>query len=235
MLYVSRYIGQEQYGIVDTDDNVEEMADYFKICHLCQRVGLKIAGVDFDYFKRSAGKIHVYQPKSTVTPLQVKTKTLKHIVVTVYKNIITSVTWNIEDITKPVSLRLSDFGTYCADFLLDAVVKTLAQGIINADKYKPNQKVTIILDNKLEYSAGAFGSYGYDFSVLDRINVVFDLRELDDERATRVYDMLFENSEVVTFKNIVDNDERVVKMRGIHYARAMKRLEQALKEDMEDD
>lgn len=213
MLYVSRYIGQHEYGIVDTDDEVEEIVNFDFIRERCIRHNIAIQGVDPYYFQKSAGKVFLYQPPEAVSQAQLKLKMLCRINLKVYKSIITSIDWKISDIVAPVSLRLSDFGTSCADFVLDSVGKILADLILNAKKYSARNRVTIILDDKLTYSPRSFWIFGYDSSVINRINVIFDLHELSDDNARIVYKMLFPDLEAIDCTNIVDDKARMKAMR----------------------
>lgn len=166
------------YGVVDTDDNVEEIVPWLVIFHACVECGLTIQGVEI----RHIGVVHEitsitpYQSSSTMTPLQAKTALISHVHITVYAGCITSIRWNPEEIQAPVSVRLSDFGSSVSDFCL----------IFN--NYASDYVVTLALDDKLDFSSVSFSVGAPHFVSAEGLGVKYDLREmLDDAKAEFVY------------------------------------------------
>lgn len=192
MLFVSRRIG-DKYAIVDTDDGSENVVDLSYIVDAVEVYGLRIEGILLPEVNRKIKPSNlwakVYQPPETLTTLQLKTKVLLHVEVLTYKNIITSVGWNGADLVKPVSIRLSQFGTSCADYIL-ASADTVFLG-----------RVTLILDDKIEFSHDTFWRNNNTTS----LGVVYDIRECSDEKAWVVYRALCR-----IFESVLSVRERVV-------------------------
>lgn len=122
MLYVSRRIGARKLGIVDTDDNTESIVSSRQVAEALQ-AGLKIEGIEvLDEKHRKHGtvfsvNIRVYQSEDNVSRLQAKTSVIKGVSVITSGNLITGIRWKQDTIVKGTSIRLSDFGTECSDFL----------------------------------------------------------------------------------------------------------------------
>ena len=125
MLFISRYFGRDAYGVVDTDDGVEEIVPYSTLQDACTAYDLDIKGASYsgtkfeNYLYRFVNDICPYQPIETVTTLQTKIKMLRHVEVLTYKDMITSICWKPYELSEPVSIRLSDFGHVCTDFFLE--------------------------------------------------------------------------------------------------------------------
>lgn len=225
MLYISRYIGKDAYGVVDTNTWDEEIMSFDRILEVAFERSIKIRGVDTVVFGQSGGRVCAYQPDELQTPLKLKAKMMTSVVVKTFASVITAVDWNICDIKHDVSIRLSDFGTSCADYLLDNVGKSSRDLRLDGGK-KPNSgMVTLILDGKLQFAPLTFALFGYDFSVINRLNVKFDMRELPETVAYEVYDMLFLDCPTQHFDNIIDDDERSLRMQRHYTELALKRLE----------
>lgn len=178
MLFISRYIRDVDsinYGLVDTETGVEEIADWSRIWRLVIKQNKAISGVDI---VGNTVVMSVYQEPSTATLTQVKLKMLRHVDVKTYKNMITSIKWDIHKIKSPVRIRLSDFGTICADYTM-----------FENEGHSDGLKVIIIFDDKIKFNKTFF-----DISHVSNLTyhgVAFDFCELDDENAAKAYTHLY--------------------------------------------
>lgn len=124
MLYVSRYVGQTKYGVVDTDDGVETVVSFQDLADYVLVDGLDIKGVNIDYIVRRnkqvpfVRSITVYQEGSFLTARQAKTKTLKGIDVIVNNGRIAQITVGNGGLKQETRLKLSDYGTSCGEYIL---------------------------------------------------------------------------------------------------------------------
>lgn len=120
MLYISRYIqdnhiGEDCYGVVDTDDGKEEVLTWEELEHDIIRYKLDIKGCKVN--KGFAGKgfledIIPWQDPQYLTRKQVKLKALAGIDVRVWKDEISYIQLNSEVMQPRYRLRLSEFGKY---------------------------------------------------------------------------------------------------------------------------
>ena len=168
MLFVSRYVGQRNCAIVDTDDGVEEVVSLREAISAVSEGGLSIKGVfpaGVDYH----AMVTPWQEPRSVSKLQTKTWALKRVNVTLYKSSITNIRWCSSGINSPVSIRLSDFGRSCADCIL-------AGWYSNSKEHK----VSIILDDKIFISDTTFVKPDASID-----GVTFDLREVTDNSIVR--------------------------------------------------
>lgn len=186
MLFISRYVGAGMYGLVDTDDGCEEIVTKIVI-EKAKQSGVVIHGAE------DIVNVMVYQPESTRTMLQIKTITLSRIDVKTYKNKITSVNI-LSGIKKPVTIRLSDFGTVCADYIL------------MANKPATRLKVLMVLDDKIGFSKSTF--WTAPSLTLRQMGIALDIHELSDDTAIVVYKGLYFKLNKQCFEGIVDTDER---------------------------
>lgn len=211
LLYVSRYIDRGTYGVVDTDDGIEEQID---ICGISDAVclhGVRIAGVTPVINKRfnkgyvTEDGVRVYQPVETLSPLQVKTKVLKHIDVKVYKSMITGIDIDIGAIEDKVQLRLSDFGTFCADYIL------------SGNNHGVRDKVVLILDDKITFGKKTFKLRQCDnsFVGIRDAGVMFDLSEMNDDNAAALYKVLLSGQDL--FPTVIDEPTRYNSMTIAQY------------------
>lgn len=144
MLYVSRYIGVLDIGIVDTDDGVEERVSPGDIIHDTVDYSIDIKGY------HSENRILVYQPyqlPETKTQQQLKLQLLKGVEVVVWGSMITNIRWKPDKIKSPVSIRLSDFGTSCGDFILkgNEATHTRCIRLVFDDKLEPPEIYSVTM------------------------------------------------------------------------------------------
>lgn len=210
MLYISRFVGLQKYGVVDTDDGVEEVCDMSDLFDAVCKHELDIAGIVPDRYWGSTGvnsaltrqfterTISVYQPNDTMSQLQVKTKVLKKISVLIYNGVLVSLTWNPKELTEPVTLRLSDFS------------KSLGDCFLARNSFSGQHHVTLILDDSLEFTEYSFRRrhYGGLTESFSSIGVLFDMRELSDQVAEKIYASLYEECTSDNIYHIIDSDER---------------------------
>ena len=169
MLFISRRVGLDCFGVVDTDDGVEEVVNKDDIAENVTRYKLDIKGVKEVGTLGIAVDIEPYQDVATMTRLQTKTSMLSKVDVTVYDKYITSIRWHTID--EPATIRLSDFGERCEDCIL---VGNTLQGEHN---------ITLVFDDKLKsITPHTLTVEGWSTSLgKDGRGVVVDLRELTNE------------------------------------------------------
>ena len=154
MLYVSRYIGSNDYGVVDTDDNTEERISYSELVSACEKLGICVAGVASHYFDLSSRRITIvdsimaYQVPEMRSPLQVKTDVMLHVNVVTHKSMITNILWDGVGISTPPVIRLSDYGDCCGD------------RILSGNCLSEVHQITLILDNKVKFTPKTFRVFG---------------------------------------------------------------------------
>ena len=198
MLYVSRRIRHNYYGVVDTDDGIEEEVGTISLSAALNFVD--IAGVQM--YRQRFQTVTVYQADMYKTTLMGKYSVLLGVDVSVWRQYVTNIKWHNSKITTPVRLRLSDFAKECAAAIL----------VENVDS--DSHKVTIVLDDYIKYDDQSFNPEWFR-KRLDMVGVKFDVREVtDDERVFIIYETVavamvnrFRCTEI-----IVDNTERQKRM-----------------------
>lgn len=113
MLYISRYVDFQKYGVVDTDDGVEQVAVRSDIINYI-RAGVQIRGVTLG--KRC--KFVPYQPTGTFSAYQSKLLAVAGVDTTVYDGIISRITWDKCVAKSPVDIMLSKLGSALGPFAL---------------------------------------------------------------------------------------------------------------------
>ena len=213
MLFVSRYIGTDKYGVVDTDDGVEEVVTLNDIEHAVLQQGLEINGavIHRDFPQRDGGKGHKwldyakpFQDDSSKTSFQEYVKREQSVEVNVYNSTITCIHAANRRIRRPVSIRLSDFAPAIGDCVLspNATVGRHILTLVFDDKLK---SLTELSFRMAKYSE-ASERYG-----VESHGVVFDMRELSsNELAFKVYSQLAEYPRN-PFGSVRDKDTRLAK------------------------
>lgn len=194
MLYFSRYVKCSdivRYGVVDTDDGFETLVNWDSLSDLVLNTGLHIKGVH--RYDEYGIKVRVYQPPEETTRLQVKTKTLKGVDVTIYNHEIVGVRFDASKIHSRVTIRLSDFANSLGDYILGECPKANV-GI----------KVVLVLDNSVLFHDYAFKTLRP--ATFEELGVILDMRELDDEHAIKALYMLFKLPSGTAY--ILDKPER---------------------------
>lgn len=209
MLYVSRWVGRgTSVGVVDTDDNVEEVCPLFKVASSVKDLGIDIRGCSF------AGKravLNPYQPPETKTQLQLKMKILNFVDIEVYSSSISSIRWQPDNIAKPVRIRLSDFGTCCTDYIL------------RGSSVVHRHCVTLVFDDKLSVLPSLSVTAAVHPNLSMHSDVRYDLLDVTNGRlALSVYKSLlaylgYPNPEFLpsieeTFSPVIDHKARFDRM-----------------------
>lgn len=195
MLYISRRIGYRLYGVVDTDDNVEQTVDRQEIWRVYSKVPIRGCVV-----KNGALKDVVpYQSDIYRTAHRDRVQILGNVDVTLWRNMITNISFDPEKISLPVSIRLSDFGQDCA------------AGILMGCPYCQIPKLTIVVDDFVKFDEATFKAH--DMRVrIDMSGIKFDLREVSSfEAAALIYDAVSVcTSDMFGMSNaIIDKPERL--------------------------
>lgn len=122
MLYISRYISANRFGVVDTDDDSEENITTLDLYELVWQNHMKIEGV-----VPSARSLYIepYQDERYVTGDMAKMKTLAGIEIRVWRNEITYVM--LSGAQEGVRIELSRFGSK-----INWAVPTAIQGSVTA-------------------------------------------------------------------------------------------------------
>lgn len=176
MLYVSQNYGDHLYGVVDSEDDTEEIVSIDKL-HDIVNLGVSIKGVKTRTIVTSDGVVKsIYfvspvQNPETMTAAQTKLAVLSRVNVCVYHDIVTSVKWDTNEIMSPVTIRLSDYGHILGRLAFSN--NTLDDG---------GNKLTVILDDKFHIHQNTIPQA----RTFSQLGVVFDLRELTHEQVARV-------------------------------------------------
>lgn len=195
---MNRYVGFRYFGVVDTDDGVENIVELSNLQYACETCGLHIEGVDTSRMVLE-DRIKIYQPDETVSQMQLKMRMLKHIDIKVYKSMITSIQIDAKAVKREVELRLSDFGTSCGDL------------IFTGNKHAGGLKLRLILDDKCDFNDYTFRLRTTDISYIgvNGIGVEFDLTELCDAKANKAYRTLFRQNQPEVIATVRDIPERM--------------------------
>lgn len=164
MKFISRRIKHNKVGVVDTDTGKESVMTAVEAYNIDSHLE-PVAGC-----QASMGGIIFpvpYQDKSTYNRAQIKARMMGNVRVTCYNDMITAIDWSERDFSSPVTIRLSDFGSKCADH------------IVMGDIWSEKHCLTIVLDNKCKYTRRSFLQYSKcPMSVMTKA-VKFDTRECD--------------------------------------------------------
>lgn len=206
MLYVSRYIGRNKLGVVDTDDGVEDEFPVNVISDIEMQYGFSIAGSENRNLSYAP-----YQLPSETHPLQAKLLMAYGIGTVIYKGKLSAFFWSQKADNGVVNIRVSDLVTGFHDF------------VFRDNLYGSDTQVRFIFDDKVE-PVGPFSLIPLiGRQVVDNVNsipVSFDLREVTNlELVSSVYDSLRKNvtdlqccSIYEMNKAIIDNANRKFKM-----------------------
>ena len=209
MLFISRQAGSNLFGVVDTDDGVEEIVSFGDICRYVSEYGIDIEGVSVEEFPfgRFVHDIDVYQPKDSLSRDQVRLQLLLNVSIVVYDSLITKITWNAEKMSAPVTIRLSDYGT------------RLGRNILVDNEISGSHKVTLILDDKLQFDADECTAFLFEEGFFRGCNmgrngmgVVIDLSELsNDYVVSSIYEGLYRtafNGDIEEmFGSVIDSED----------------------------
>lgn len=201
MLYVSRYIDEiDKVVVVDTDDGEETIINTNMLDHYCRTLHLDIKGVDSRWAALDMDScITIYQDPATKTKRQNKLAVMYGVDIVTSQGMITHISWG--EVIKPVKVRLSDFGSECADFL------------VHGNSWVCNKKIVLVLDDKLKIRASSFAVVEHE--IWDYPDAVLDLQEIsDDELAESLYVQYGCRETLTQFDYIIDKPERMQSIRG---------------------
>lgn len=209
MLYISRAVGHGSFGVIDTDDGVEEVVPTHEIVSLCKPgIGLEIKGVKLTA-NGSVYSIRPYQLPEEATRHQVKTQLLQHVDIRTYQGAITGIFWHANLIKTPVTIRLSDYGESCGD------------GVLIGNDADRCHKITLVLDDKIRICEASFRMpFGTSLGP-SGIGVVFDVREMSNGPSVyNVYQSVFRFSDDPDlFESLIDHSERMKRMLDRQYGK----------------
>lgn len=187
MLFISRYVmvgNERHYGVVDTDDDTEQIVSLSDL-HDCRHYGIDIKGAryiihnDSGTIRYELSHLRVYNSHTTVNKQMAKLKTLAGVDIVLYRHMITQITWDIGKFTRDIVIRLSDFGTFCADWIFYGLATVIPD---------PKYTITFILDDNVEFSTSSFMMIPHvEYEEYVMAGVRFDVRELSDENAKTFY------------------------------------------------
>ena len=203
MLFVSRLrsVGNGYaYGVVDTDDGVEQFCSISDIAKALRR-GLKIEGVTVK--DGDIAEILPHQLSEYSTSLQTTLALMHDIFITTYRDEITSITWSFGYCKPLSSVRLSDFGHSCAGRIFQA-----AQCL---DLYK----ATFIVEDELEFTDSTFIIPGelYDKRIPETVGCKLDVRSMKDEaKLSKLYRAVVASQPLSAKYLIIDHEDRKRRM-----------------------
>ena len=213
MLYISRAVGHGSFGVVDTDDDVEEVVSAQELVKLCKSdLGVEITGVKLTANGTVYG-MRPYQPPETYTKNQVKAQLLQHVDIRVFRGAVSGIFWNANLIKTPITIRLSDFGESCWD------------GVLIGNDSDSGVKITLVLDDKICIGEASFRMpFGTNLGP-NGMGVVFDVREMSDGPSVyNVSQSVFRYSDDPDlFESLIDCPERIKRMVDRHYERTARR------------
>lgn len=199
---------EEVYGVVDTDDDVEELVTRSELLDICCNRGVVIEGVIVarDYIRC----VSPYQLESSISRAQRRAEVVCNVTVTRYKDEVTEIFWDSFKLQKPVSIRLSNFGSSCGSQLFN---RRLCIGRLAPHGH---HMLTIILDGKITFTDKSFFVVPNHWGGLGRegFGLVFDIRELTDEKLAEIIYFSVAMSGAVIETGIVDSEDRMKAMKA---------------------
>lgn len=204
MLYISRRIGRNKFGIVDTDDYTEEVVDKYELAKLIE-LGIEVKGIKLLETHRRHGQpcyrvsINVYQDAKYASASQAKMHALLGVTVNTSGTDITGISFSRERVADNVNVRLSDYGNKLAD------------SVFFGAAYSSTPVVTLVLDDKIRVTQKALDRA---FSTGFR----FDIRGVTNKRAANsVYGQWLTcgSASGKLLDWIIDNPERQMYYEGL--------------------
>lgn len=202
MLYISRPINYGIFGVVDTDDGVEDRVMYKELVEMVIDYHLDIVGVTVDHEHNTIEAIDVYQDEKYCTKEQAKLAAISGVYIKTYKNEITSLSVDGHAAQKVVRVRLSDYGKSmagCASF-----------GWVNRESGK---LIVFVLDDSFEIVRTPLRVFSYSDLRWD-ISTVSDCDYIEE-----IYKALIDTDNMGYLnwnKYLIDKPERMQYWRCIH-------------------
>lgn len=207
MFYISRKIGTNKYGVVDTEDGREDIFTLNELKEMCCGMRIPIEGVttfvsNYRTGNLNIGGVSVYQPAETSSVRQTKLNALFGVQIKTMDDTVVSIVIRDARQSSERPVRLSDYGSKCAKYLFHDNCRSLS-----------GTRLTLVLDDNIWICGKAFK----DFVECD---VVIDLREVsNDKQAELVYrDMLhsYGVSAATLHQHIIDKPERMDFWRAVY-------------------
>lgn len=192
MLYVSRRVGKDKFGIVDTDDGVEEVCSMQDIVAIASQVpDIDIKGITIRrVVYRGQSSIHIdrveiYQNPSFSSTAQVKMRILRGIDIRTSNGAIVAISAPGHSSDTPIIVCLNDFGDKCGENILFGMSRNTDRPLVLVIKdgmqlrrnslsgclsFNVKIDITAVTDDKLVstvYHTRAYrDDYGHDYSLL---------------------------------------------------------------------
>lgn len=199
MLYISRVHGYGKYFVADTDDGSEQLVTFDDLTEYVCQLGVVIKGVSLKHFKKGTCKINsvdIYQPPGLASKKQFEAKFLNGVEIkTNGAGMITSVSWDTPANVKDIRIRLSEYGTSCANYII-------------TNKNSKNYNIVFVLDDNITITGKTFSYIAYCDARVDLLEVT------NPKTAEFVYrSMLFGGwrsySAKVLPDKVIDSPERI--------------------------
>ena len=186
MLYISRQISlgdtswENEFGVVDTDDDVEEIVTWGSLSYTFRDVDIEVEGVTYTKKRRSTDDgeykmvfdITPYQDVRYYSARQAKLKTLYGVDLRTWNGEITYLGVDFNKVPKGLSIRLSDFGQRIGYLKIE----------LTSVPNNP-QPLTLVLDDKIKFN--------HLIAIEMTFDVILDFTEVtDDNLVNRCYDFL---------------------------------------------
>lgn len=188
MNFISRYSDEQYYGVVDSETGRERIVGYVDLLNLVQS-GIRVAGVSVDPSVSMIDgglriqKVEVWEGLRPKNPQAIKLFSLSGVDIRVYKEYISYIGWEPSKLPFDVSIRLSDFGSICADRCF------MWHG---AEVAEPHH-VTFILDDNIVMLACSIRLHAIFDNNPCNVRVCFDLTEVTSSTSAEyIYSMLYQ-------------------------------------------
>ena len=170
MLYISRFVGQSKYGVVDTDDGSETVVTYKELCEYALDLGMHIEGVNVvtetvrGRARLAIRGISAVQDVATVSNSQTKLKILRGIDIKTYNGKIVSMTAEKGVAQAGTRVRLSDYGNECGEYIF----KSMLFGYSGAQY---TGSIIVVLDDKVKITSKSLRDFHDHGVTLDMTEV----------------------------------------------------------------
>lgn len=221
MLYISRLASGENYGVMDTDDGVEEIVSFkeLKRIVLKDKVGIKgVSVVRHQTLKSLLGQtdgtvlrpeysieVEVYQPVAERSLKQVKNATISGVNVIKNGDIVTGI--KVSAVGQPVTIRLSDFGTKFDNYVFSKHPRGIS-----------GLQLTFILDDSIKCTARSF-MYWETYCTMD-VSGVTDIRIINNLVSSMFkenYAFTYIRDQLIASKEIKDYIYGVMLLNGCEF------------------
>lgn len=179
MLYISRFLGEDAYGVVDTDDDIEQVVSWQELSEAVEDYGLNINGCVLANVKETVlMSCSPYQLSKYCTKAQAKLKTLSGIDLRVWHDEITAIMVDPNFSEQDIKIRLSDYGK-----------RISGNAVIGGMVFSVNCGPMLVLDDKVEI-------YGDSLEIFAS-GIRWNLCELSDSKF--IYDYMLNRHQDVDF------------------------------------